>query len=312
MTPEPCVACGSARFSLGATSSSGFHIKRCQECGTAFTFPKRSSREMDASYSESYYGPDNVKFVTLLENIVGWMTQQRARWIHKQIKPHSRILEIGCGRGLLLGALAQRGHECYGTERSVLAAKRAKSSNGVKVYTLPLDQLSLEKGTFDLVILWHVLEHLERPEQTLEQVFQLLGTDGVLVLEVPNLSSLQARWSGKYWLHLDIERHLFHFTADGLRRLLRSAGFIVIRKGTFSWEQCPFGALQSFLNCLSFAPDTFYKLLKRELAMPVPLLMLHYFLAMIFVWPAAVFAWLESLIGNGGVLRVTARKAQGD
>jgi SAM-dependent methyltransferase len=311
MIAEICVACGSARFSVVSTNSASFHLRRCEQCGTAFTDPKPSSEKLEASYSQSYYGPENVKFVSLLEGFVGWITQLRARWIHQKIKAHSRILEIGCGRGLLLSALARLGHECHGTERSSLAAKRAQSIMGVKVYTVPLDRCNLEKESFDLVILWHVLEHLEKPDQTLAQVFQLLRTDGLLVLEVPNLSSLQSRLTGKRWLHLDIERHLFHFTADGLRRLLSATGFILIKESTFSWEQCPFGVLQSFLNCLRLTPDTFYKLLKREVGVSVPLFLLHYFLAAILVWPAVTFAGLESLLRNGGVLRVTARKTSG-
>jgi SAM-dependent methyltransferase len=311
MTSEICLACGAARFSVAATNLSGFHLKRCEQCGTAFTDPKPSSEELEVSYSRSYYGPENVKFVSLVEGIVGWITQRRARWIHQKIKPHSRILEIGCGRGLLLGALARLGHECHGSERSSLAAKRAQSTVGIRVYTAPLDSCNLEKSSFDLVILWHDLEHLERPDQTLIQVFQLLGDNGLLVLEVPNLSSLQSQLSGKHWLHLDIERHLFHFTADGLRKLLKATGFSVVEEGTFSWEQCPFGVLQSLLNSLGLGSNRLYKLLKREIVLPLPRKLLQYGLCAILVLPATLFAGFESWLGRGGVIRIAARKTSG-
>src|SRR5262245_37579837 len=157
MTPEICLACGAARFSVAATNLAGFQLRRCEQCGTAFTNPKPSSEELEASYCQSYYGPENVKFVSILEGVVGWITQRRARWFQQKIKAHSRILEIGCGRGLLLGALARLGHECHGTERSSLAAKRAQSMVGVRVYTEPLERCNLERSFFDLVILWHVL-----------------------------------------------------------------------------------------------------------------------------------------------------------
>lgn len=311
MNPETCVACGSARFSVISTRSVTFHLRRCGQCGTAWTHPKPSTEELETSYSESYYGPENVKFVSVLESVVGWIAQRRAGWIHQKIKAHSRILEIGCGRGLLLNVLSRLGHECHGTERSGLAAKRAQTTVGVKVYTAPLDHCNLEKESFDLVILWHVLEHLENPGQTLAQVFELLRAGGMLVLEVPNLSSLQSRLTGKHWFHLDIERHLFHFPAAGLRKLLKATGFIVIEKGTFSWEQCPFGVLQSFLNSLGLGSDRFYKLLKREIVLPFPLKLLQYALAATLVFPATVFAGFESLLGTGGVIRVTARKTSG-
>jgi len=311
MIPETCVACGCTRFSGIPTSSAASYLRRCEQCGTAWTDPKPSFEELEASYSQSYYGPDNVKFISLLEGFVEWFTRQRARWIHRKINAHSRILEIGCGRGLLLNALSRLGHECHGTERSGLAAKRAQRLVGVKIYTTELDNCNLEKESFDLVILWHVLEHLERPDQTLAQVFQLLKSGGLVLVEVPNLSSLQSRLAGKHWLHLDIERHLFHFSADGLRRLLKSIGLIVTEESTFSWEQCPFGVLQSSLNSLGLKTNTLYKLLKREVIVPVPVLLLYYLLAAMFVLPASAFVALESLMGNGGVLRVTARKTSG-
>jgi SAM-dependent methyltransferase len=308
MNPEICVACGAAPFFVTSTLSATFHLRRCGQCGTAWTHPKPSAEELETSYSESYYGPENVKFVSALERVVGWITQQRAGWIHQKIKAHSQILEIGCGRGLLLNALSRLGHECHGTERSGLAAKRAQRTVGAKVYTAPLDHCNLEKEYFDLVILWHVLEHLENPAETLAQIFQLLRAGGILILEVPNLASLQSRLTGKYWFHLDIERHLFHFPAEGLRRLLKATGFLIIEEGTFSWEQCPFGVLQSLLNSLGLGSDCFYKLLKREIVRPFPLKVLQYALAATLVFPATVFAGFESLLGRGGVIRVTARK----
>src|SRR5262249_17278387 len=148
-----------------------------------------------------------VKFVSALESVVAWSTQRRARWIHRKIRARSRILEVGCGRGLLLDALSRLGHECHGTERPGLAAKRAQRTVGVKVYTASLDLCNLEKEYFDLIILWHVLEHLENPVETLAQIFQLLRVGGILIIEVPNLASLQSRLAGKHWFHLDIERH---------------------------------------------------------------------------------------------------------
>jgi SAM-dependent methyltransferase len=311
MIPETCLACGSAHFSVASTNFARFHLRRCEQCGTAFTDPKPSSEELEASYSQVYYGPENVKFVSPMEGIVGWLTQRRARWIHRKIKAHSRILEIGCGRGLLLSALARLGHECHGTERSGLAGKRAQNTVGVRVYTAPLEGCNLEKKAFDLVILWHVLEHLERPDQTLVQVFQLLKEDGLLVLEVPNLSSLQSQLTGKHWLHLDIERHLFHFTIDGLRRLLRATGFSVAEEHTFSWEQCPFGILQSLLNSLGMGSNRLYKLLKREIVLPLPSKFLQYGLCTVLVLPAILFAGFESWLGMGGIIRVTARRASG-
>jgi cyclopropane fatty-acyl-phospholipid synthase-like methyltransferase len=87
--------------------------------------PQAIDGKLETSYSESYYGPENVKFASALEGVVAWSTQRRARWIHQKIRAHSRILEIGCGRGLLLDALSRLDTNAM-ARRSGLAAKRAQ------------------------------------------------------------------------------------------------------------------------------------------------------------------------------------------
>ncbi len=309
VSSETCEVCGSTRFLVEPLNDERFCLRRCQECGTAWTYPKSSREELDSHYSESYYGPENVKFISILEKIVGWAANKRAKWMNGKIGDHSKILEIGCGRGLLLSSLAGLGHECHGTERSKLAARRAQKVPGLEIHTAPLDECSFQTNYFDLVILWHVLEHLDNPAHTLGRLCQLLRPGGILILEVPNLTSLQSRLTGKRWFHLDIERHLYHFPVGGLKRLLNANGFAVIEESTFSWEQCPFGVLQSFLNCLGLGPDTLYKLLKREISPTLPLKLLHYSLAATLVFPAILFAALESVLRRGGVIRIVARKS---
>jgi len=308
MNPETCMACGSSKFSIDPTSSERFCLVQCAGCGVGFTKPKPTREDLEKHYSQTYYGPENVKFLPVLEKIVIWMAKRRARWIDKRIRPRSRVLEIGCGRGVLLEALSHLGHECHGTERSDLAATRAQRIVGIKVYTDPLEQCGLRENYFDVVILWHVLEHLENPVPTLTHISNLLGPHGILIIEVPNVWSWQARLTGKHWFHLDIQRHLYHFTAQGLNKLLERNGFLIIKITTFSWEQCPFGALQSFLNCLGLQPQTFYKLLKRELSLPFSSKLFHYSLAGLSFLPATLLAGLESLAGRGGVIRVITQK----
>jgi SAM-dependent methyltransferase len=305
---EVCVACGSSRFSFSPTISGMVCLVQCQECGIAYTHPRPEGNELEKNYSPSYYGPQNAKFVPVIEKWVAWMTTRRAHWIDKKIAPRSRILEIGCGRGLLLKALSHLGHECHGTERSDLAAAGAQRMVGIRIYTQPLEQCPFRENSFDAVILWHVLEHLENPNTILRHLFKLMKPEGLLIVEVPNLCSLQSRLAGKHWFHLDIERHLYHFTPAGLHRLLESSGFQGLTGSTFSLEQCPFGTVQSFLNSLGFPAEGLYKLLKNEISLPFSKRLLYFSLAGLTIFPASLFALAESLLGRGGVLTVTARK----
>ncbi len=303
-----CVACGSAFFQLFEPEVPEIEIWRCRTCGTACRYPQPRTEQLDRHYAEDYYGPDNVKFLGTIERVIAWWTRRRALRIDKQIGCRGRVLEIGCGRGLLLRELARLGHECHGTERSELAARRARATAGIHVCTKPLEECGFPEAYFDFVVLWHVLEHLPAPGQTLQLLAKLLKPGGVLYLEVPSLSSWQAQLSGRNWFHLDPDRHLFHFTADGLRQLLGRQHFHYLRRATLSLEQGPYGVLQSWLNGLGFRPQKLYRILKRELAVTTAERWLQFGLAALLLVPAWGFAMLESCFGRGGILRVMARR----
>jgi hypothetical protein len=119
---------------------------------------------------------------------------------------------------------------------------------------------------------------------------------------------LQANIFGKHWFHLDIPRHLHHFTTDGLSHLLKRNGFIIARTATFSLEQGPFGVLQSLLNSVFRQENILYGLLKKELQLPLRQKWLHLGLGAALVLPAGAFAAGESCLGRGSVIQVHARK----
>ncbi len=120
-------------------------------------------------------------------------------------------------------------------------------------------------GYFDMVILWHVLEHLKHPDQTIREIRRILKPGGTLVVAVPNFSSWQARWAGENWFHLDLPRHLFHFPFAALRQLAEDRGFEFRSAHHFSLRQNPFGWVQSAMNRVPFLPrNGIYSLLLRS------------------------------------------------
>jgi SAM-dependent methyltransferase len=305
---ESCICCGSSKSQLRPTSDPRFQLRRCCHCGTASTVPFPSPEELEKHYDQSYYGLNNVKFIQTIERMIVWINRRRAMWIHHRIPSHSQILEIGCGRGLLLGALRRLQHECQGIERSDLAASAAKRL-GVPIQTVSLEDCAFQDESFDAIVLWHVLEHLNGLSENLTSIQRILKPGGMLFLEVPNFSSWQAVLSGCHWFHLDIPRHLFHFSSNGLAKLLKRYGFEVEEWTTFSMEQCPFGVLQSLLNTMSGAPDILYRQLKREISLPPGRVFLQLLLAGILLIPTILFSLLESTASRGGVLRVVAKKS---
>jgi SAM-dependent methyltransferase len=305
-----CIVCGADQFASAQLVQGNHFIRTCKGCGTGETVPKPDPAALEAHYSEAYYGPDNVKFVPFVEAFVARMTRNRAARVHALMGRRGRILEIGCGRGLLLHELAQLGHECHGIERSVLAARRATRTEGLRIYTQPLEECHFPKQYFDAVILWHVLEHLDHPEASLALMARVLKPSGLLHLEVPNVTSLQSCTTGKNWFHLDVEHHLYHFSYDGLQLVLASSGFQIEKTTTLSLEQGPYGVLQSWLNAIVGERDKLYRILKRELS-PGPGVKLGQFaLAAMLALPSLLFALIEAAIGRGGVLRVVARSGR--
>ena len=305
---ESCPGCGSRRFIRKPAATKGFCLSFCQKCGTACTFPKPKTEELETHYSAAYYGSENVKFISPMERCVEWMNRLRARRLHRVLQISGKVLDVGCGRGLVLQELSRLGHECYGIERSHLAASRAKRIPKLQIYTDPLENCGFISSTFDLALLWHVLEHLEEPGRILVQIREILKPGALLVLEVPNFSSWQARAFGKYWFHLDIPRHLYHFSQEGIVLLLKANGYTVDRISTFSLEQGPFGAIQSILNCLISPVDGLYGVLKKEFRTSGWKKLALIGLGSILSLPAAVFAVIEAAAGRGAVLRIMARK----
>jgi SAM-dependent methyltransferase len=262
---DACPVCGDewarARFAL---AGSRLRIVDCTSCGLGRLHPCPSTELISQFYPPSYYGVTGAKFVPLVEWLVRLVGARHVRALSRGLNPGARVLDVGCGRGVLLSALARRGFEAHGFEMSPSAATGVDPRAIVR-FGKSLPDAGYPREYFDQVIVWHVLEHLPDPRRTLEEIRRILRPGGRLVVAVPNYSSLQARCCGAGWFHLDPPRHLFHFPAESLRHLLESTGFQVDREHHFSLRQNPFGWVQSLLNCVPQSRrNGLYSLLKRR------------------------------------------------
>jgi SAM-dependent methyltransferase len=260
-----CLVCGGTlarpRFAVEGTSAP---VVVCEGCGLARFHPMLATGEIARLYPDTYYGEPGAKFHPLVERIVRWAGARHVRFLSLGLTPGSRVLDVGCGRGVVLSALADAGLEVHGVERSAAAALGADPRAQVRI-ARHLSEARYPSGHFDQVLVWHVLEHLEEPRGTLEEVRRILRPDGRLVVAVPNFASRQAAWSGPAWFHLDLPRHLYHFPLAALRRLLDETGFEPISDHHFSLRQNPFGWIQSALNRAAWLPrNGLYTLLHRR------------------------------------------------
>jgi SAM-dependent methyltransferase len=309
---DTCPVCGGewarARYGLPGVR---FRIVDCTSCGLGRLHPRPASDVIARFYPASYYGVTGAKFVPLIEGLVRLVGARHVRSLSRGLGAGARVLDVGCGRGVLLSALARRGFEAHGFEVSPPAAAGV-DSRAILRFGKNLQEAEYPAAYFDQVIIWHVLEHLPDPRRTLDEIRRILKPGGRLVVAVPNYSSLQAKVCGAGWFHLDPPRHLYHFPAAGLRRLLGSTGFRVEREDHFSLRQNPFGWVQSLLNRVPKLPrNGLYSVLKRRGDGP-PIcgpfgrfvLLSAYWLGMPI---ACAQSMVDALLGNGASVCVVAR-----
>ncbi len=313
--PGVCVsACstGPARFIFNAQpdlSREEFALWSCPECGLVSMHPQPTEEELLRFYASEYYGEGDAKFDQVTEGAVAMFVWWRARLLQGFLPQAGKLLDVGCGRGNFLAAMTKLGFNVYGTELTESSAARSRRKFPDRVFTGDVTSLKLDDNSFDMVTLWHVVEHLRDPALVLKEVHRILKPGGRVVLAQPNIDSLQAALGGSKWFHLDIPRHLFHFSPRSLRHLLTKTGFTVIRESQYSIEQNPFGLLQSFLNRLGLPQNHLYHVLKNEGFKVSLLSRIGWMVTYYGLMPVAiVLSAIESLLGKGGSFYFIAEK----
>jgi len=158
-------------------------------------------------------------------------------WRKGKAKGAGRLLDVGCGTGEFLEAVRRGGWQVEGVERDENASAWARESLGIPVETGSVDTLQTTSGLFDVITLWHVLEHLYDPGAAVRKIRDLLANDGYVLIALPNVGGLDSRVYGANWIALDTPRHVNHFSPTTLTRLLTEAGFVPLAR-----RQLPFDA----------------------------------------------------------------------
>jgi len=265
-----------------------FRVARCRRCGLVRTEPQPDRPALLAAYRERQKSP--AVMARVRRRFARAFAARAARGLSG---PGGRALDVGCGDGSVLAALVARGFTGLGTE---LPGRGCGSlAPGVRIVeTEDVTELRLPAASFRLVVLRHALEHLGDPAAALREVRRVLEPSGRLVVAVPNLASWQARWTGPRWVHLDVPRHLFHFTPETLGRLVRETGFAVERVTQLSFEHGSYGWLCAAVRGLA------------ETRRP-PTLAGAFALS-----PLGAFLSLaEALAGRGAVIELAARPDEG-
>jgi len=221
-----CPACTSTRFTMVFEHVDGIlplRLHQCEQCELVFMNPRltRNSNmhlenvETVCPYSAEDLSEEVGKRVELL------------RSFEQYKRPPGHMIDVGCGRGLLLEAARLAGWEPFGLDPSSTAVKQARSDFGLLVSNEPLETL-MTTQLFDLCVAWHVFEHCLSPRNFLAHLHRLLAKNGVLALQVPSYSCL-AEFAARNRLSSLVNKvHNLYLTTATLGRLLTGAGFQIL------------------------------------------------------------------------------------
>ncbi len=243
-------------------SGESFDVNRCADCHLVFTETGEDDDGLGEYYPADYYGKKS-RYSPLLQALSNRLIARRARYLESSELRAGSLLDFGCGQGYFMKHFRDRDWTCVGTEASDAAAFHAREVLDLDVRTGDRAISALQSDSFDLVCLWHVLEHVADHDYVLSQIHRVLKADGKLLVGVPNFGSWEARIGREGWFHLDVPRHLLHFTEESLHRVMREAGFSIERRAFFVPEYDFFSLIQTVQNRLGFRQNLLYSLIKK-------------------------------------------------
>lgn len=227
-----CPICGNHTFENLFTckdytaTQETFTITKCQQCQFAITSPRPSDDKLGKYYlSEDYISHSN-QAKSLIDSLYLAARNYTLAWKRKLILTHStratnKLLDYGCGTGAFVQTTTKDNWQSFGVEPSSEARQEATRITNVPIYT------SLEEASthsFDVVTLWHVLEHVPNLDQILQKLKSMLSNNGTMFIAVPNHLSWDGNHYKEYWAGYDVPRHLWHFSDQTMKLLVEKNG----------------------------------------------------------------------------------------
>lgn len=223
---DNCPSCGHTQFQnhLIATdhlvSSESFALVKCEKCQLVFTNPRPDESNISKYYhSEQYYShhqslsPIGIAYSLAKHFTLRW----KVNLISKYSYEPARLLDYGCGTGDFIKKAQDKAWQITGVEKDPDALHQAQNKTNTTIYR---DHLSLE-GSFEIITLWHVMEHIHDLKTTFGTITRRLTKDGHLLIALPNILSEDSEKYGEHWAGLDVPRHLYHFTKYSFNQFIK-------------------------------------------------------------------------------------------
>ncbi len=236
----PCPLCGSAANSLICKSPNvhmavfrdifAEHVVRCNGCGFVFTNPRPTPKALERYYTDDYT-LEGLSVPKSLDEFLGdshkeiWFSKDRDLRLISQQKSSGHLLDIGCASGTLLWLAKQKGFSVHGVEVGRHSVEFVSNVLGIEVFCGQLEDARFPDSSFDVVTMFHSLEHVPNPRTVVREVRRILADSGVLIVVVPNYSAWSSQKHGANWTWLQPQNHYSHFTPKSLLHLLAREGF---------------------------------------------------------------------------------------
>lgn len=232
---QQCPVCGNNQFNHFLTctdffvSGEQFEIRECSGCGFKFTANAEDEENIGRYYqSEAYISHSNTSkglVNSVYHRVRSYMLGRKRRLVQNVTEKKSgQILDVGTGTGFFLNEMKNSGWQVSGTEKSTDARTFAQKEFGLQINE-PEELFQFEKERFDVITLWHVLEHIHRLDENMQTFSRLLKPDGKLIIAVPNPASYDARHYKQFWAAWDAPRHLWHFGPVQMKLFGEKHGF---------------------------------------------------------------------------------------
>jgi SAM-dependent methyltransferase len=296
---------------LYRTTEKVFTLVECMQCKLIRLSPAPTPAELSTYYPSNYWHADEGGKITAIEEFYRrTVLQDHARFLQQAVENAKAaagraplLMDVGCGGGLLLRLMQERGHRVMGMDFSLDAASIAWRQNHVPAICASLPQPPLPEASVTVLSMFHVLEHLYEPQTYLETAHRLLAPEGRLVIQVPNAASWQFLLFGEKWNGIDVPRHIHNFKLRDLEVLLDRCGFVPVRTKHFSLRDNPAGF------AISIAPslDPMARRVRKLVEGPAERLLKNVAHLALIVG-AIPFSFFEAICNAGSTIMIEARK----
>ncbi len=238
ITYTNCPVCNSTAIKHFSTvkdfnvTGEDFEIFECTMCTLRFTQNIPGPEDMGPYYSSADYVSHTDTKKGFINRAYHWVRNYTIKSKKKLIEKTTRkssgtLLDIGAGTGTFVAAMQDAGWQVLGMEPDDTARANALEKHSI-ILQHPTFLFELENKRFDVITLWHVLEHIHRLQDYIQVFHRTLKDDGYLIIAVPNYTSNDAQHYKEQWAAYDVPRHLYHFSPKSMQKLMYLNGFEVM------------------------------------------------------------------------------------